>query len=270
VTVRAIVDDHSQLALGVRERLARQFWDLREAVKPAAFDIDTALEMAASRQAVPGGGPIVLADVADNLGGGAAGDSTFILRRLFELGVGNAVVGALWDLGAVHICKNAGVGATLALRIGGKCGPASGLPVDLRVTVRAIVDDHSQLALGVRERLGPSVWIEAVDEGCAGTGLHIVLCSIRTQTYGTDAFTGLGITLEDKALVVVKSTQHFHAAFAPLARAVLYVTTPGAMNFDFAAIDYRRRSLDYWPRVADPHGWLSADPVAGSLAESKI
>jgi microcystin degradation protein MlrC len=69
-----------------------------------------------------------------------------------------------------------------------------------------------------------------------------------------DAFTGAGISLRDKAIVVVKSTQHFHAEFAPIARKILYVSTPGAMSFDFAAIPYRLRSPDYWPRVPDPHG----------------
>jgi len=63
----------------------------------------------------------------------------------------------------------------------------------------------------------------------------------------------MGMPLADKAIVAVKSTQHFHAEFAPLARKVLYVSTPGAMNFDFAAIPYRLRSTDYWPRVSDPH-----------------
>jgi microcystin degradation protein MlrC len=118
----------------------------------------------------------------------------------------------------------------------------------MRVTVRAVIPDHTQSALGTRERLGDCVWVEA------DNGLHLLLASIRTQTYGTDAFTGIGISLHDKNIVVVKSTQHFHAAFAPLAREVLYVSTPGAMNVDFAAIDYRRRSLVYWPRVDDPHG----------------
>ena len=246
-----VTDNDPARAQALAEQLGREFWALRERVEPEACDIDEALAIAAD---TPGQGPVILADVADNPGGGAAGDSTFILRRLVERGVRGAVVGALWDLGAVHICKSAGVGAELQLRVGGKSGPASGAPLDLRVRVRAVVDHHSQGALGTRERLGAGVWLEVVD-----ADIHIALCSIRTQTYGTDAFTGLGITLQDKALVVVKSTQHFHAAFSPLARRVLYVTTPGAMNFDFAAIDYRRRALDYWPRVADPHGWGLAD-----------
>lgn len=241
-----VTDGDPALARRRADELGREFWALREATRTDIVGIDAALAAAPAE----GRGPVVLADVADNPGGGASGDSSFILQRLVERGLGNAVVGLLWDLGAVQICKEAGVGAELDLRVGGKCGPASGWPVDLRVTVRAIVEDHSQNALGVRERLGTCVWVEA-----AG-GLHVVLSSVRTQSYGTDAFTGLGLTLEDKDLVVVKSTQHFHAQFAPLARAVLYVSTPGAMNFDFAAIPYRLRSLDYWPRVAQPHaGW---------------
>jgi len=246
-----VTDNDPVLAQALADQLGREFWALRERIGPDVCGIDAALDAAFdSSFGLEARGPAVLADVADNPGGGAAGDSTFILSRLVERRVANSVVGAIWDLGAIHVCKGAGVGAQLDLRIGGKCGPASGLPVDLRVTVRAIVPDHSQSALGARERLGDCVWVEA-----AG-GLHILLCSIRTQTYGTDAFTGAGISLLDKAIVVVKSTQHFHAEFAPIARKVLYVSSPGAMSFDFAAIPYRLRSLDYWPRVADPHGIL--------------
>lgn len=239
-----VTDNDPALAQRLANELGQEFWRLRHSIGPDVLEIDAALDA----RPADGSGPVVLADVADNPGGGAAGDSTFILRRLVERAVPNVALGALWDLGAVHICRSAGVGAVLDLRLGGKCGPASGDPVDLRVTVRAIVDNHSQSALGTRERLGPCVWVEAAH------GLHILLSSVRTQTYGVDAFTGIGITLADKDLVVVKSTQHFHAEFAPLARAVFYVTTPGAMSFDFVAIPYRLRALDYWPRVADPHG----------------
>jgi microcystin degradation protein MlrC len=30
------------------------------------------------------------------------------------------------------------------------------------------------------------------------------------------------------------------------------VNSPGALQVDFAAIPYTKRSPDYWPRVADP------------------
>lgn len=173
----------------------------------------------------------------------------------------NTTIGAFWDLGAIQICKDAGVGAVIDLRVGGKCGVTSGDPVDLRVTVRAVVENHEQSALGAKAPLGTGVWVEADND------LHIVLASVRSQVFGTDAFTGLGLSLDDKKIVVVKSTQHFHAQFAPIAKQVLYVSSPGALTSDFASIPYRVRSLDYWPRVADPHAgrWNTASSSQASL-----
>jgi len=55
-------------------------------------------------------------------------------------------------------------------------------------------------------------------------------------------------------LVVVKSSQHFYNAFAPLARAVLYIGGPGAIAFDFAALPYARIARPKWPLDADPWG----------------
>jgi microcystin degradation protein MlrC len=52
--------------------------------------------------------------------------------------------------------------------------------------------------------------------------------------------------------VVVKSTQHFYAGFAPIAKQVRYVTAPGAIGPDFANIPFTKRTIPYWPRVADP------------------
>jgi microcystin degradation protein MlrC len=80
----------------------------------------------------------------------------------------------------------------------------------------------------------------------------LILNSIRQQTLSPDAFTGLGCTLHDKRLVVVKSTQHFHAAFEPMASAVRYVAAPGALTLDYGRIPYTKRTEPYWPRVDNP------------------
>ena len=64
----------------------------------------------------------------------------------------------------------AGVGATLPLRVGGKCGPTSADPVDLTATVRGFSPDHVQTGLsGGRGSLGPSAWIETPE------GVHLIL-----------------------------------------------------------------------------------------------
>jgi len=246
-----VTDGDPGLAAALAEQLGREFWALRHEIVTPMLAIAEALDQAARA----GPGPVVIADIADNAGGGAMSDSTFILRELLARGTRDAAIGAFWDLGAIQICRDAGVGARIALRIGGKCGPASGEPVDVEVVVKGIVDSHFQLGLNSNDErapLGPSVWVQA-----AG-GLDIVLVSVRSQTFSPAVFTGLGIELDGKRLIVVKSTQHFHAQFAPLAREILYVSTPGAIDMDFAALPYRVRDLDYWPRVADPHGFGEA------------
>ena len=237
-----VTDNDLGAAQKLADQLGREFYDMREATRSHPLGVDAALDQALAIEA----GPVVLADIADNAGGGAPADSTFILQRVVERGIGNAVLGPFWDLGAVQICRDAGIGAAIDLRVGGKCGPVSGWPVDLRVTVRNIVPDHSQDVFGMRWPLGPSVWVETAN------GVSLLLTSVRSQAYGTDTFTGLGLTLQDKRLVVVKSTQHFYAKFAPLAKAVFYVDTPGAITQDFAHIAFKVRSLNYWPRVDDP------------------
>ncbi|VVE39337.1 M81 family metallopeptidase [Pandoraea commovens] len=237
-----VADGDPQRAAALAHQLGNEFWALRHEVQPKWLDLDHGLDVALG----VGTGPVVVADVADNPGGGAPGDSTFILRRIVERDIPNVALGCFWDLGAIQICADAGVGATLDLRIGGKCGTASGDPIDLRVTVRAVHDTHSQSIRGMSIPLGRSVWVEGAN------GLDIVLVSIRTQVIGVDAFTGLGIALDAKRLVIVKSTQHFQAEFAPRAKAVVHLAAPGALTPDFAALPYRHRSLKYWPRVENP------------------
>src|SRR3546814_15803585 len=46
------------------------------------------------------GRPIVLASMADNTSGGAAGDGTEILRELLRVGARSATVACIWDAAA--------------------------------------------------------------------------------------------------------------------------------------------------------------------------
>jgi microcystin degradation protein MlrC len=239
----AITDADESLALQTAERFGREFFSMREAVQLTAISIEAALDAVAESK----NRPIVLADVADNPGGGAPGDSTFLLRALLERGVTGAVSGVYYDPQAVQLCFEAGEGATLDLRIGGKLGPASGDPLDLRVTVRAVRQEHTQDSMddSAPVPLGPAA---CVDTG----GVQLVLVSERRQVFAPNAFTGIGVDLQRAQVIAVKSSHHFYGKFAPLAAHVLYVDSPGALQLHFANIPYRKRTSKYWPRVPDP------------------
>ncbi len=247
----AISDDDALEAEEAAARHGKVFWSLREAVALRATSMDDAIDAALACRKPP----VVLADVADNAGGGAPGDSTHILRRLLERNVKNVVSGVYYDPIAVQLCFEAGEGAELDLRFGGKLGTASGAPLDVSVRVRALHEHHAQTSMDDTGALyfGRAAWIDAGD-------VHIVLASIRSQVFAPDAFTGLGIPLEQARIIVVKSSHHFYGKFAPIAGLVLHVDSPGALRLDFGGIDYRKRDPNYWPRIADPFA-LTGDVV---------
>lgn len=219
--------------------LADRFFAIRHDTAQPLLSIDEALDQAMKSDL----SPIVAADGADNPGGGAPSDSTFILERILARGVDNALIAFLYDPEAVKILIDAEVGAKLNLRIGGKTGLASGNPVDLAVELKAVLRNHSQSGLGLRWPLGTAVWVRAAN--C----LDLVLTTIRSQPFDPESLEKLGIDLKSKRLIVVKSIQHFHAGFAPLAKGgVIYIAAPGALTPDFANIPYVRKSSDYWPR----------------------
>jgi microcystin degradation protein MlrC len=205
-------------------------------------DIDSALDQAQLRS-----GLVVLADTADNAGGGAPGDNVSLLRAMLDRGMQQAAFGAIWDPEVVRLCTAAGTGNRVRLSLGGKNGKASGLPLDITATVRAIRDNHWQDALGTSTAvMGASVWLEC-------NGIDVLVTSLRGQVFTPSAFTGIGIEMESKRFVAVKSSQHFHAGFAPIANAIIFVATPGAIQMNFAEIDYLKRSDNcYFPRVSDP------------------
>ncbi len=240
-----ITDNRPELGAKLAGALTDWLWQNREATRASLVDIDGALDIVQTA----GKFPVVMADGADNAGGGAPSDSTFILERAIARGMGDAAFGFVYDPGAVNICREAGVGTRLELRIGGKLSKASGPPLDLTVTVRSIIEGHSQQGLGLVWPLGASARVET------DARIDIVLTSVRTQVLDPEAFIRLGVPLSDKRMIVVKSIHHFHAKFAPLASRVVYVAAPGALDRRFEALPYTKRSLNYWPRVPDP--WAS-------------
>jgi len=242
--VLVITDGDAALAERTAVEIGHKIYANRDALLPRFPKIEEALGAARETN-----GCAVLADTADNAGGGAPSDNVSLLRAMLEQGICDAVFGCIWDPQGVKTCAEAGIGATLSLRIGGKCGPASGEPLDVVATVKAYRPDHNQQGLGpARSPMGDAVWIEI-------HGIDVVMMSTRTQTFAPDAFTGLGIDLKNKRIIALKSSWHFQAMFGPIADRIIAVATPGAIQMNFVEIDYRKkRDQHFFPRERNPLG----------------
>jgi microcystin degradation protein MlrC len=218
--------------------LAAEVWEMRQHSQPLLLSIDAALDIVAGT----GSGPIVLADVADNAGGGAPADSTFILSAVLARGMTNIAFALFYDPLLVDFCRQVGVGGRLQARIGGKLSAFSGRPVDLDVEVKGLAKDATQIAFGrTTDLLGDTAWIQ-------GKGIDLIVSSRRTQCFDPSVFTHAGLDCAARRALVVKSTNHFQFGFAPIAKLTLLVDTPGALNMDFAHLPYRVFDQPYWPR----------------------
>jgi len=244
-----VTDGDAALARRLAAELAERVWAQREAIVPPFFSIDGAIDRVVA--AGPDARPFVLADTADNPGIGTSGDSTFVLRRLIDRGVGGVALSPLWDPGATALAFDAGVGARLDMRIGGKLGPGSGDPIDARVEVRALVRDAWQPFGGAMAPLGNLAWLRIGGPG-DDTAIDVVVNDHRIQSFHPDCFRVAGIDPARPRVLVVKSTQHFHAGFAPIAREILYVSAPGSGSMDMAALRHEHLVRPLWPRVAQP------------------
>ena len=235
------------------DRLARQLgleiFALRGKTMMPQFSIDIGLDRAVALAAGHPGKPVVIADVWDNPGGGVAGDGTLILRRMIERGIDNFAVATIWDPIAVSFCRAAGEGAHLALRFGGKAGPDGGAPIDAMVEVRQAVAESSQSFGESRVTLGPAAVVRL-----AGTGIDVILNTNRTQTFEPDVFSNLGIDPLTRQVLLVKSTNHFFAGFAPIAAEIVYIDAGAPYPSNPRLTDYRKLDRAIWPRVDHPHG----------------
>jgi microcystin degradation protein MlrC len=200
-------------------------WESRHRQTVDAIDLATMLERVAA--ADTSGGPMVVADFADNPGGGGYGDSPGVLRALMEAGITGVAAAAFFDPQTAAAAHAAGVGATLDVALGGKVDPDLGAPITLRATVRQLTDGRFQLA-------GPMLRGQPVDMGPTAViesqGLEVVVASRRFQNYDRMYFEHAGIDPATRQVIVVKSSQHFRAAYAPIASEILVVDSGGGMT----------------------------------------
>lgn len=241
----AVTDDDMAAAERAAREWGLRFHALRREVTLDPLTLDAALDKALAAHQ----GPVVVADQADNPGGGAPGDSTYALAALLERGTTDAALGMIYDPEVVAQAGAAGVGARIRVRLGGKLGATSGPTLEVEAEVRNVNPD---LVQNWPQETGP-MWVPC---GAAATlrigGVDVVVSDRRGQVFGPDVFTGMGIDVLAKRLIVVKSTQHFYGAFAPIASEIIYMGGPGAIAPRMTDIPLERADLHKYPWVEDP------------------
>lgn len=228
----------------VVDRLADSVWRARERFVPRVEPCEAAIDGALASAH----GPVVLVDVADNVGGGSPGDGTVILERLIAARAHSGAI-VLWDREAAPAAVAIGAGGTFSGPVGGMSDARHGSPVVIEGTIRfadrLVYSRSSSYMTGLPVDLGR---VAVVDVG----GLQVMLTEQRAMPFDADHLRAAGISPRSQQLLVVKSAIGWKAAFADIAADHLYVDTPGACASDLRRLQYTQGANRLYPIDPDP------------------
>jgi len=180
---------------------------------------------------------VVIADTQDNPGAGGDSNTTGMLRALVAADAQNALLGGLYDPAAALAAHAAGVGAEIEIALGGQSGVPGDAPFTARFIVEAVSDGKFRAKgpyYGARDMdLGPTAALRIGD-------VRVAVISAKSQMADREMFRHLGLVPETAAVVVVKSSVHFRADFAPIAETILVAAAPGPMAVDPATLPWTR------------------------------
>jgi microcystin degradation protein MlrC len=240
LSVYVVTHDDQARADAIADELAEMAWKHRHEFIHTALPVREAVQQALAID----GRPVILADMADNTGGGASGDGTELLRELLRVGARGATVACIWDPDAAAACAKAGVGATVTVTVGGKVDDRHGAPIEVTGRVRTLSDGRfvhkGPMMRGLEGRLGTTAVLEVQD-------VRIILISNRWQTLDPEMLRFVGIDPLAEKIVVVKSTIHYRAAFEPIAHAIVEVDAAGLSSSNLARFDFRRVRRPIFP-----------------------
>lgn len=246
MSVIAITDGDSKLAEDISSDLARTIWERRDKFKKKFLSPEEAVKEAMEFPS----DSIIIADVADNPGGGGTGDSTFILRALIKAGARNVGLALIRDPDSVQQAINAGVGSKVKLSLGGKFGPKeiTGGPVEIIAMVKTITDGQffhkGPMMKGLLVNMGRTVVLDA-------DGIEIIIAERHIQALDAEIFRRAGIEPTEKRIIVLKSAIHFKASFGPLAKKILDVDTPEYLTMNFKSLNFKNISRPVYPLDKD-------------------
>jgi microcystin degradation protein MlrC len=196
----------------------------------------------------PDDGPIVLLDHYDNAASGGTMDTTAVLAEIVRQGLKDVAAFAIWDPDAVQQAIAAGVGAEIALSIGGKMRmpaiPDESPPLTVAGTVKTISHgrfrNRGPMGRGTEMNMGPSVVLD--------TGkVEIVLISRHQEPYDINCLLSLGIDPMQKRYVMLKSRIHWRAGLGSIARAVVDCAGVGVCTSDYGQLRFRNVRRPIYP-----------------------
>ncbi|MBC7965756.1 MAG: M81 family metallopeptidase [Fuerstia sp.] len=193
-------------------------------------------------------GLMVVVEPSDNIGGGAPGDCTGLLRAFIQHGFTNTAV-CLCDPDSVRRLQGQSPGMQIELAIGGRGSRLDPGPVVLTVTFVRTCDGHFELRdrqshlasmVGDRFNMGDCAIVEY-------EGITILLTSVKTPPMDLGQWLHVGLDPSQFSFVGVKAAVAHRRAWDPISKGNVWVSTPGPCSSDLRQLPYRKLRRPVFP-----------------------
>lgn len=237
-SVVVVTDNDPALAEREAQRLSNLLYETRDQLILGEPDAAKAVQAAIEHD----GGPVVLIDMGDNIGGGTPGDSTFLLAELIRQRAQGWVV-VIADAEAYRAAEQSGVGGAFDQEVGGKTDEMHGDPVRIRGRVRSLhegryVEPAVRHGGGRYWEMGRTAVIH-VDGSTLDQPNLLLLTTERSSPNSAHQLISNGVYVERQKIIVVKGNIAPRAAYEPIASALIPVDTPGATAVNPERFEYR-------------------------------
>ncbi len=225
------------------KQISDDIWASRHDVLNTYLTVEAAAALASSYRSAEG--PLIIADYADNPGGGAYGDSTALLEAMLMADIDDACFGPIVDASAVQVLGGVPVGSQVSVDLGGKTDPLfGGGPLHVTAELVRVSDGHftgdGPMIGGLADSFGPSAVIRV-------EGIDILVTSLARQMLDLQQFKAFGIDPAKKRIVALKSMQHFRAAFAPVAGQVIVCDSGALCTPNYTRMPYQNVRRPVYP-----------------------
>ena len=167
-----------QAAAALSLDIAKRAWGMKERFKRGMMALADAVQLAASVGRDRRRKPIILADVADNPGGGGRGNTTYLLRALKAAGAQHVIFGVFNDAAVAAKAHELGEGAIFTASFNSQEHQEFSLPFDCEAKVIKLSDGKYVGRRGVLRNvssdMGPSALLDL-------GGIQLVVITHRCQ-----------------------------------------------------------------------------------------
>jgi microcystin degradation protein MlrC len=187
--------------------------------------------------------PVLLLDMGDNVGGGAPGNSVYLLDQLEDAGIKNTFI-CIYDPECVNTLMDIEMGASVEIQFG-----ASHEKNEIRKRQITLVwKGHGKFDEN-KPRHGGQIHFDMGNIAIVKTNNQdiVMLTSLRIAPYSLVQLTAFHIDPSSFNAIIAKGVNAPIAAYAEVCKNVIQMNTPGVTQADVTKLTYQKRRAPLFP-----------------------